>query len=218
MAFVLPFVGYAVATFISSRQKKKGKHILGAAVGSYLGINAAALCAAIEFGIQPMLFRDTAGKAMYCPYGLNISLPAMLIGHLTLFGLAEVVFTVGVLLFVQKTSPNLRTDQHRSETTQTPLPLRILLGALVVLTPLGLLAEGTAWGEWGENEIAAAGAGFTPSGMTSGLHYGALLPDYSVAGLPEWFGYMLSAVIGVAALIIIFKLISSAHRSPVAES
>ena len=106
MAFVLPFVGYAVFSLIRKHVKKNGD-LIGAAVGSYLGINAAALCAAIEFGIQPMLFRDSAGNALYCPYGLNVSIPAMMAGHLTIFGLAEVVFTVAVLAFGKKTSPAL---------------------------------------------------------------------------------------------------------------
>ena len=62
-------------------------------------------CAAIEFGIQPLLFTDAAGKALYCPYPLTISIPAMMIGHLTLFGIAEIVLTTAILAFVEKISP-----------------------------------------------------------------------------------------------------------------
>ena len=82
-----------------------------------------------------------------------------------------------------------------------------LIAVLIVLTPIGLLAEGTAWGEWGTEEVASA-AGFTPAGMAHGFEWSALLPDYSVGTLPSWFGYILSAVIGAAVLIILFKLIS----------
>ena len=109
MAFVLPFVGYAVYSLLRKWIRRGSGDLIGAGVGAYLGINAAALCAAIEFGIQPMLFRDAAGNALYCPYGLNLSVPAMMIGHLTVFGLAEVVFTVAVLAFVKKTSPDMIT-------------------------------------------------------------------------------------------------------------
>lgn len=219
MAFVLPFVGYIIATFINKHLKKNKNGLLGATIGSYVGINAAALCAAIEFGIQPMLFQDAAGKAMYCPYGLNISIPAMLGGHLTFFGLAEVVFTVFVLLFVEKVSPDFKAKIGNREKAKTPLPIRILLAALIVLTPIGLLAEGSAWGEWSKDEIAATGVGFTPSGMMSGIHYKALLPDYSIVGLPNWFGYILSAMIGAAVLVILFKLISGvrSHKTASAE-
>ena len=210
MAFVLPFVGYAVAQLIMKRVKGKNADLIGSAIGSYVGINAAALAAAIEFGIQPMLFRDAAGNALYCPYGLNVSIPAMMLGHLTLFGIAEVVYTTAVLTFVRKAAPEMKRS---TDAVKTTLPLKLLMAALVILTPLGLLAEGTAWGEWGTDEIAATGAGFTPSGMLSGFSYSSLIPDYSLAGMPEWLGYILSAVIGAAILIIIFKLLSIAGNS-----
>ena len=210
MAFVLPFVGYAVAQLITKRVKGKNADLIGSAIGSYVGINAAALAAAIEFGIQPMLFRDAAGNALYCPYGLNVSIPAMMLGHLTLFGIAEVVYTTAVLTFVRKAAPEMKRS---TDAVKTTLPLKLLMAALVILTPLGLLAEGTAWGEWDTDEIAATGAGFTPSGMLSGFSYSSLIPDYSLAGMPEWLGYILSAVIGAAILIIIFKLLSIAGNS-----
>lgn len=36
-----------------------------------------------------------------------------------------------------------------------------------------------------------------------------------MAGMPEWTGYILSAIVGVALLIIVFKLISSAMKDKV---
>lgn len=204
MAVVLPFIGYAVYKCIAGSHQKDVREYVGAGMGSYLGINGAALCTAIEFGIQPMLFRDTAGSALYCPYGLNVTIPAMMIGHLTLFGVAEVIFTVAVLAFVHKAAPELSA---KSAQIQTSTPLKILLVALIAATPIGLLAAGTAWGEWDTDEIAATGAGYTPRGMAHGVHYTALLPDYSFSGLPEWFGYILSATVGAALLIIFFKLV-----------
>ena len=210
MAFVLPFVGYSAARLVSKILKNKNADVTGAVIGSYAGINAAALCAAVEFGIQPMLFRDAAGNALYCPYGLSVSIPAVMAGHLTLFGLAEAVYTGAVLMFIKKVSPGYTGGQSTEDRSslKTALPVKLLLAALIVLTPLGLLAEGTAWGEWGADEIASTGAGFTPDGMLSGLNYTALLPDYSVAGMPGWFGYLLSAAIGASVLIIVFKLVS----------
>lgn len=206
MAFVLPFVGYAIYSALKKSFKGKNGDLIAAGIGSYIGINCAALCAAIEFGIQPLLFRDAAGNALYCPYPLSVSIPAMMVGHLTIFGLAEVVFTVLILAFVKKTSPDMLGTRTAGKTSNA---VKILLGVLIVATPLGLLAEGTAWGEWGADEIAATGAGYTPAGMTSGFEYSALLPDYSVTGLSDVFGYILSAVIGVALLLIIFKLVGA---------
>ena len=80
--------------------------MLAAAIASYAGINAAAFTTAVEFGIQPYLFHDAAGQALYCPYGLDIAIPAMMIGHLTVFGAAEVIFTAAVYAFVLKTAPS----------------------------------------------------------------------------------------------------------------
>ena len=77
MAFVLPFVGYYVYKFIKERFASKGGETAATILGSYFGIVVASLCAAVEFGIQPLLFTDAAGQALYCPYGLGVSIPAM---------------------------------------------------------------------------------------------------------------------------------------------
>lgn len=91
---------------------------------------------------------------------------------------------------------------------------------LVILTPLGLLASGTAWGEWGSDEISEI-AGFTPNGM---LHFpiswGGIMPDYSIPGIGDSLAqqasaYILSAVIGILLILIlftIFKTILPAHK------
>ena len=214
MAFILPFLGFAIYKLI---WEKTGKRKLAAGIGSYIGINAAAFCAAIEFGIQPLLFTDAAGKALYCPYPLTISIPAMMIGHITLFGLAEIVLTVVVLTFVEKVSPSA-LDAVPNKTSFKPL--YILIAILIVLTPIGLLATGTAWGEWGVDEMSTlvsggAQLGYTPAGMESGFELSTLFPDYSMAGMPEWTGYILSAVVGVALLVIFFKIISSLMKDKV---
>ena len=77
MAFVLPFVGYFVYKFIKDRVSGTKGEYIGAGVGSYFGINVAALCAGIEFGLQPLLFTNAAGQALFCPYPLSVSIPAM---------------------------------------------------------------------------------------------------------------------------------------------
>lgn len=196
------------------------RRLIAAGIASYVGINAAALCAAIEFGIQPLLFRDAAGQPMYCPYDLSVSIPAMMAGHLSIFGLAEVVFTVLILAFYDKVgvsaAESVKTDvpgnAAMDDEKKGSRAVGILIACLIVFTPIGLLAEGTAWGEWGTDEIVEM-AGYTPAGMTGGFEWSSLLPDYSVGNLPEWFGYILSAVIGAAALIIIFKLFSNGKKT-----
>lgn len=218
MAFLLPYVGYAIYTLISKKiEGQKGKYI-GAAVGSYVGINVAALAAAVEFGIQPYLFHDAAGQALYCPYGLSISIPAMMLGHLTVAGLAELIFTTAVFAFVNKTSPDLvsvNVEQKKSHSA-----IYLLIAALVVAVPLGLLAEGTAWGEWGADEISSIISGgkvlgYTPQGMATGWEWSSLFPDYTMAGLPDVAAYILSAIIGVAITVLLFRAIAATMKSKV---
>jgi cobalt/nickel transport system permease protein len=45
-----------------------------------------------------------------------------------------------------------------------------------------------------------------------------MLPDYSVSGLPEAAGYVVSAVLGVAILVIIFKLLGDRRSGSAAQA
>lgn len=79
----------------------------------------------------------------------------------------------------------------------------LILLALSALTPLGLLAEGGAWGEWGPEELGQL-AGFVPQGVEQvGDWWRALFPEYTVPLLGEGraaenAGYILSALLGSA--------------------
>ncbi len=116
MAVVLPFVGYAVYRAISSDAPlSSSRHWIGAAVGGYVGINAAALCAAIEFGVQPTLFHTADGTPLYCPYGLSQAIPAMMFAHLTVAGFAEAVVTGGMVAFLQRAMPSLMELRAKKE-------------------------------------------------------------------------------------------------------
>lgn len=209
MAFVMPFIGFFVYKFIKEKTGTEKGAIIGIAVGSYLGINFAALFASIQFGLQPLLFTNEAGLPLYCPYPLSISIPAMMIPHLLVAGIAEALFTVAVFAFIKRVSPGLI---HEGE--KKVKPVYALLAVLVCLSPLGVLAAGTAWGEWGLEEIqdvisGGKALGFIPEGMSTGFSFNAPLPDYAFSGLPDAAGYVLSAAAGVAILIILFKIIGS---------
>ena len=213
MAFVLPFVGYYVYDALRTRIGGKNGELVAAGIGSYVGLNAAALLCAIEFGIQPLLFHDASGAALYCPYPLQVSIPAMMLGHLTVAGLAEVCFTVGILAFVRNAAPSFGIETRATSSSKIA-PVVALIAVLIVACPLGLLATGDAWGEWGVEDLSQM-VGYTPAGLGNGWEWSALMPDYSVGALPEWIGYILSAVIGVALLVIIFRLASGAAKPAV---
>lgn len=214
MAFVLPFVGYSVYSIITGKTNSKAVKYIGAGIGAYAGINAASLCAAIEFGIQPALFKAADGSALYCPYGLNISIPAMMIGRLTIFGLAELIFTTAVLAFVDKASPEITKNQPTTKKGNTLIG--VLLAVLICASPLGLLATGTAWGEWSADELGDM-ISYIPQGLKSGplSSFEAICPDYSIGNLPDWIAYILSAIIGISIVIILFKIISTFMKNKV---
>jgi cobalt/nickel transport system permease protein len=112
MAFAEVLLGYAVFRLIAGRQRGPertlGKRFLvGAAVGSYTGINIAALLTAIELGIQPLLHVGPDGRPLYCPFPLKLTVPAIMIEHLALFGVIEALVTVFVLLYLRKSHPAL---------------------------------------------------------------------------------------------------------------
>ncbi len=54
--------------------------------------------------------------------------------------------------------------------------------------------------------------GYIPGGMENGFSFDAMFPDYTISGMPDAMGYILSAVIGVALMAIIFKLMSPMLR------
>jgi cobalt/nickel transport protein len=95
--------------------------------------------------------------------------------------------------------------------------LWIGIGILALLSPLGLIlpalfGAGGAWGEWGIDTIQKI-VGFVPEGMKRLADSGkAPLPGYAVPGqskglVYESFGYLVSAVIGIAlAAFVMFLL------------
>lgn len=108
MAFVMPFVGYYTYKIVAQNAPmNSNRRVLAAAVAGYIGINAAAFVAAVEFGIQPLLFVSPEGAPLYSPYGLNVSIPAMMTAHLFVAGIIEGVVTALALKFILKTSPEL---------------------------------------------------------------------------------------------------------------
>jgi len=210
MAIVMPFVSYAIYQLITGKSDILSKRrMIGAGIAGYIGINAAALCAGIEFGIQPLLFHAANGMPLYSPYGLGVAIPAMAFAHLTIAGPVEGVVTGLVIAYLQRTNPVMLEMRSDSGKATSVIPYgRYIAGLIVValLTPLGLLASGTAWGEWGGEDLQAQ-LGFVPSGLEKlGAFWNhVLLPDYAIAGLnqsfwQEAFGYILSAF--VALLVI----------------
>ncbi len=82
--------------------------------------------------------------------------------------------------------------------------LIIFLAVLAFLTPIGLIAQGDAWGEWSYEEFNKM-LGFIPSGLRHFSDvWSAPFGDYAIKGLSDTTGYILSAFIGI---ILIFGLV-----------
>lgn len=108
MAFLEVFVGFYVYKLLSgSSLCAPNRRGIAAGIAGYVALNVAALSAAVMFGIQPLLHRTFSGQSLYCPYGLNVSVPAMLGEHLLIFGWVEALVTALVIQYLQKHSPEL---------------------------------------------------------------------------------------------------------------
>ena len=169
MAIAGSLVAYAVYRLLAGRSALgSARRVVAAGLAGYAAINVSALLAAVEFGIQPIFYKDATGAPLYCPYPLSVAIPAMMIGHLTIAGLAELAVTSGVVAFLQRSDLSLLratagkfTHAAQALAPAAARPLRALwagLAALLVLTPLGILAAGSAWGEWMASDYASPAA------------------------------------------------------------
>lgn len=212
IAFAMPFTGYFVYKLIKKKMKSNNGEYIAAFLGGYAGILVAAFFTALMFGIQPILFKDSTGAPIYCPYGLNVAIPAMILPHL-LIGLLEGAITAGVYGYLKKMSPGVI---YEDRSTNNKSLYGLLIG-MIVLCPLGLLATGTAWGEWGADEIKEV-IGYAPKGIENGFSFNSIMPDYSVNGSNEVIGYIISAIAGVAIILILFKIIGSTRKRKVSAN
>ena len=110
MAFALPFIGYLIYRLISRGSARDSiRRPIAAAIGAYFALIAASALTGFEFGIQPMLHHTSDGRALYCPYGLDIALPIMVLEHALLFAWIEALITFAVIRYLQKEDPSLIT-------------------------------------------------------------------------------------------------------------
>lgn len=232
IAIVGSLVAYATYRMIAAGAAVGSKrHTVAATIAGYVAINAGAFLAAVEFGIQPMLFRDASGAPLYAPYGLAVAVPAMMIGHLTIAGLAEAVLSGGIISYVQRSRPELLVrDAAMAASGERSLqsidgggwrglkPVWLVLALLLLLMPLGVLAVGTAWGEWSAQDFASAegragiaaasGSQAPPAEVPAGLHrlssmWTAPFPDYAPPLVKnEAIGYMLSGMFGAGLVML----------------
>jgi len=101
MAFAEVMAGYGIYRLFKGKGEGR-REFFAAGIGAYAGINVAAFLTAFELGIQPLLHIGPDGRPLYSPFPLAITIPAIMIEHLTLFGFVEVAVTVLVLVYIKK--------------------------------------------------------------------------------------------------------------------
>jgi cobalt/nickel transport system permease protein len=199
MAVVAPFVGYYLFRLVAGDSPSSSRRVVASGVAAYVALVAASIVAGFMFGIQPYLAHTASGQALYAPYKLGVAVPAMALEHLLFFGWVEAIVTMGVVAALARSEPALLENKPAAR------PLRWLwagIGVLILLTPIGALAPGTAWGEWGGKELKAA-IGYAPADLERlGGLWRSALPGYATPGVSNaLLGYLIAAVIGTALTV-----------------
>ena len=226
MAVAVPYIAYAIYRAFSKDQPlTSSRRLIGAAVGGWTGVTVAAFFAGVEFGVQPLLFKAADGTPLYAPYPLAVSIPAMVLPHMLLASVAEGLIAALVVAYLQRSNIAVLEAAEKpaiigeESAFQKLRWLWVGIVVLIIASPLGLLAPGTAWGEWGTAQLTALGLKSIPVGMEklSGL-WGAPLAGYNLPALGNTnLGYILSAVLGILVIIVViwlFTMLVTTHSSP----
>jgi cobalt/nickel transport system permease protein len=199
MAVIMPFVGYYLYRAVCGAAPSQRRRVIASGIAAYVAMVAGAILAGVEFGIQPLIAHTAAGQPLYAPYPLGVAVTAMALEHLLFFGWVEALATMGIVAALGRQDSALLNMKPASK----PLTwLWASLGVLILLTPIGVLAPGTAWGEWSAEQLKSQ-LGFVPTGLEQiGSRWTASIPGYA----PEFIrnpllGYLFAALVGVALVV-----------------
>lgn len=226
MAFVMPMVGYGVYRALSRNTSLTApRRAVAAGIGGYVGLNVGALVAAVELGLQPSLARAADGTPLYAPFHLAQTIPAVALAHLAVAGVVELVLTAGVVTYLQRANvPILRINHPGVAVTDEelvrarPIGWRwavVGLGTMAVLTPLGLLAPGRAFGEDppADLDLRRYHLDAVPRGLAhyGGFWHNAMFDGYDFTNdAHPVLGYLVSALAGsvliAAGVLVTVKL------------
>ncbi len=218
MAVVIPYMAAAIYHFFSrGTPLTSSRRLVGAALGGWVGVTVGAFFAGVEFGLQPLLFKAADGSPLYAPYPLAVAIPAMVIPHALVASVVEGLLTALVLAYLQRSNVSVLESAGKPSATSEAGSMQKLrwlwvgLAVLIVASPLGLLAPGTAWGEWGTEQLRQRGLQAVPAGLgrLSSL-WGAPLARYDLPALGNAnLGYLLSAVLGIAIIALVVWLFTA---------
>jgi len=142
----------------------------------------------------------------------------MMLAHLTVAGAAEAILTAGVLAYLARADVRRLVPNHpgvpvsadgaapRAPRRLTPARVAVgFVGLMVLLTPLGLLAPGGAFGESApaDLDLHTLGLSSVPDGLNryNGFWSHTILGGYGFAdGQNPTLAYYLSALVGIAVI------------------
>jgi cobalt/nickel transport system permease protein len=126
IAVVIPVVAHFVYRSFSSRAPLGSfRRVIAGGIAGYVGLNLSALMTALELGIQPVIAHNVSGLPLYSPFPLSIAVPAMMIGHIGVFGFVEAFVTAFIILYFQRSDPSMLSLVQVSQVPQVSQNLAV---------------------------------------------------------------------------------------------
>jgi cobalt/nickel transport system permease protein len=138
----------------------------------------------------------------------------MVIPHALVASVVEGLLTALVVAYLQRSNINVLEAAEKPAVVREAGKMQKLrwlwvgIVVLIVASPIGLLAPGTAWGEWGTEQLTGLGLKSVPAGLEklSNL-WGAPMAEYDLPALGNTnLGYVLSAALGILVIVIVIWL------------
>lgn len=101
-ALSMGFVGAFSAHFAMKFVSKFASDKVAWFASGYASAVVSSAVIALLLGIEPLFFMDEAGKAMFFPLGLEVTIPALVGSHALFFGILEGAVTVGALALLKR--------------------------------------------------------------------------------------------------------------------
>ena len=177
MAIVDVFIGYYIYKVLENKNR-----YLAAFLAGWFGITIAAMFAGLEVGLSSSF-----------KYGITTTIPVMGLWH-GLLGIIEGIITAAVVGYIYTTRPDI---MKKAAEVKVGKFTWAIIGLLILLSPIfAYAAEAVGYSEPLENVAKMFGAEEHPI-------YEGILPDYTVPGMNPYIGTLISAIVGVAIVLLL---------------
>jgi len=101
-SLAMGFVASFSAFYVHKLFKNRVNDAVALFLSGWSSIVLASIVVAVALGIQPLLGVDAAGHPIYFPFGLEVTIPAVVGSHMLFFGVVEGFATMLVMRFIEK--------------------------------------------------------------------------------------------------------------------